>query len=280
VFIKAGAIGHLCFGTKFHRRIMMRVERTLPFVFVCFLGTALAPAPRVFAPEIQPGDAWVMVGSVETHNGNRNGFRQTRQRLTVTGVEGDRLQVSVQAVGSPLPPNTILRGRDWSNYIDVAGSEILSAQPMNFPLYAGKRWKVAYENTTPSGDKYSSIRIERDYVVVDYAPVSVAGVAFQSYKIEMNGRWTGRLAQGGEVSANMYVGTGGSSVVVEQQKQRAGSQTGGRLYSLLWYAPAQKHWVKLLEETYGSAGVLTEKIDTELERFYPASSSRVSSDSK
>lgn len=253
----------------------MRRVKTVLMISLWLAATALKPLQSASAPDFHPGDAWVIVGSTQTHIGNQNGFNQTRNRLTLTGIEGDRLQISAQAVGSPLAPRVLLRGRDLSNYVTVDGVEMLATQPMNFPLSVGKHWKVAFETTTPDNRKFAWTRIEREYSVVDYAPITVAAGTFQAFRIEMNGHWRARIAPGVETSAHIRTDGGGNTVAVDQERARGGATTGGRLYSEVWYAPAAKHWVKLTEETYGSAGVLTEKEEVELERFEPASAAGV-----
>jgi len=248
----------------------MRRSQTI-FVVIGWLAVAaFKTTPSAPAPDLRAGDAWVMVGSTETHVGNQNGFHQNRNRLTLTNIEGDRLQITAQAVGSPLAPHVLLRGRDLSNYVSIDGIDTLSAQPMNFPLSVGN---VGFETTTPDNRKFAWIRYEREYSVVDYAPVTVAAGTFQAFKIEMNGHWRARIAPGVETLAHMRSDGGGNTVSVDQERARAGAATGGRLYSVIWYAPAVKHWIKLTEETYGSAGVLSEKDEAELERFEPASPS-------
>jgi len=248
----------------------MRYLKIVVGTAVWLAVSALKPVPTVPLPDVQPGDMWVMVGADETHDGNRNGFRQVRQRLSVTNIEGDRVQLAVQAVGSPLAPRTMLRGRDWSNYVSVAGVDTLSAQPMNFPLSVGKHWTVVYETTTPPDRKYAWIRFTRNYAVTEFAPVTVAGGTFPAFRIEMTGHWQARFAPGVETVAHMRTDAGGNSVAVDQARAPAGAMTGGRLYSAIWYAPSVKLWVKLTEEFYGSAGVLSEKDESELEKFESA----------
>ena len=52
------------------------------------------------------------------------------------------------------------------------------------------------------------------------------------------------------------------------QTQRSGpTSVTGRLYKALWYAPAVKRWVKMVEEDYAGSGTRNARSTNELTAF-------------
>jgi hypothetical protein len=227
------------------------------------LGSAFAAqatVPPTAQPATQSGDAWTYRSTKEI---GANGWTQTRDEITVARVTSTSIYYTTHEAGSSQPARDVVGGADWSRVRNVNGKETVVNQPMSFPLTAGKSWTIEYHEDHPN----KAHRFEESkstYTVVGMEKVTVPAGTFDAIKVEAEGHWLAELEPGSTVVQGAQTTAGATSMQTEARKVVA-EPVEGRTYKALWYVPAQRRWVKSVEEFYGGNGVRTERYTTELE---------------
>lgn len=92
---------------------------------------------------------------------------------------------------------------------------------------------------------------------------------FKALKIEGNGTWTLEIPE--HVFNNSAIAKTAPNVAITCSARSvvAAKRAIGRFYRLVYYVPAVKRWVKILDENFNSAGVLTFSYSDELKDFHP-----------
>ncbi len=230
--------------------------------FAVLLGTTPALAQSVDKPVVKAGDTWTerllhqqgLVGH-GTHN-----------VLTVVRADANEILLSIQEVGSTLPPRDQLVGADWSRFRNVDGKDTVVNRPFEFPLSPGKSWEVEYKDDHPTNRSHSSEQFKEKYTVTGWEDVTVPAGAFRALKVEAEGQWTAVIAPAAGVAAQTRSDAHGSTVVVQSNRVTPQTVTG-RLYKAFWYVPSVKRWVKTDEEYFNTSGVQSEKDAEELESY-------------
>jgi hypothetical protein len=236
----------------------MRVTTGAALILV--LAAAGEPT-SIPAPRLAEGDSWTYAATTE----DKTGWHQRQVRSTVEHASALSIAVSNQEVGAPTPAREILFGPEWSRVRSVNGKEVVVNRPLAFPLAPGKGWTLGYTEDHPTRDRLRQ-EIRLQYSVVGWEDVTVPAGTFHALKIEADGSWTGVNAPSAGAVAGTHVDAGGSTTVT--QTQRSGPSTvTGRLYKALWYAPAVKRWVKLVEEDYSGSGTRNARATNELTAF-------------
>ncbi len=158
-----------------------------------------------------------------------------------------------------------LIGSDFSRFRSINGEEKIVSQPLNFPLAPGKSWKLEYKEDRPSNAVKSQITTLK-YDVIGWEEVVVPAGKFKAVKIEASGNWKSELAPSQGMRSSAETTQDGATIIMQAQKnvQRT---TLGRLYRVYWYVPETKIYVKSIEESYFSSGMLNERRTEELESY-------------
>lgn len=236
----------------------MRVTTGLALVLA--LAAAGEPA-SVAAPRLAEGDSWTYNAATE----DRTGWHQRQVQSTVEHASAMSIAISNKEVGAPTPPREVVFGPEWTRVRSVNGKETIVNRPLAFPLAPGKGWALDYTEDHPTRDRLKQ-EVKLQYSVVGWEDVTVPAGTFHALKIEADGSWTGVNApRVGAVAATQADAAGATSVT---QTLRSGPTTvTGRMYKALWYAPAVKRWVKMVEEDYSASGVRNERTTNELAAF-------------
>jgi hypothetical protein len=236
--------------------------RACVVAFAAFLVTMPALADTVDKPAVKPGDTWTYRA---THQLGLVGH-ETHQVATVVRAGPSEVLLSIQEVGSTLPPRDQLVGADWSRFRNVDGKDTVVNRPFDFPLSPGKTWQVEYKDDHPTDRKHSSEKITEKYSVTGWEDVTVPAGTFKALKIECEGQWTAVIAPAVGAAAQTRSDAQGSTVVM--QTNRAAPQTvTGRLYKAFWYVPSVKRWIKTDEEYFNTSGARSEVSSDELESY-------------
>ena len=237
--------------------MLTKIISTLP------LGLAVVclnlQAQVVSAPELKEGDSWVLEYTQEIAPDTWN---QSKRQITVVRVNSKDVLISNKQPDANQAARESLVNKDWSEFSMIDGVEVVTAQPMSFPLSLGKSWKTAFTRPHPAKD-IKSAAFALTYTVVGVEDVTVKAGTFKAYKIEAEGTWADEsepvhaLLQGAKTSAD------GTTLSTVQTNQPA-VKRAGRLYRVIWYAPAQKRWVKNIEEQYAPDGSRYERKSFEL----------------
>lgn len=225
---------------------------------IAFTTTACAQTAE--QPKVTAGDSWVYQFTTEKAP---NGWVQTRNELTVERATSSTIYLTVKQLGSTQPPNEIFMGLDWSRVRNVNGKETLVNRPFAFPLTVGKTWEVGFEEHQPNR-RFKSEQRNRKYVVLGYETIEVPAGKFSAFKVESEGQWIAELAPAQNVVQSAQSGQNGASLTTQVQNTQAGTKVMGRLYSVMWYSPEAKRWVKSVEEEYSSAGTRSARYTAEL----------------
>lgn len=218
-----------------------------------------AYAQSVDAPALKAGDSWVYVEKVET---GTQGFSSKNTLLTVERVDSHALLVSAKPDGSNQAPVETTVGLDWSRSRDINGKQQLVNRPFEFPLSEGKKWTIEYTELNPNRG-HTSETFHNDYVVTGWEEVQVPAGKFTALKIEAEGQWSAMLAPV-VVGGAQIVATPGQVTTVSNGQRAAARPISGRIYKAFWYVPAEKRFVKSVEEYYDVKGVRSQRFTQEL----------------
>lgn len=224
-----------------------------------------AVAQSIDRPAVRQGDTWLYRATIEK---GPSGWNQVHDEITVTRVTGSSIYFTVKQTGSTQSGREIYTQSDWARVRDVNGRETVVNRPLDFPLSAGKTWKVAFEEQNPSA-RFKSEKRDSKFTVVGYEDVQVPAGTFHALKIEAEGTWSAEVAPGESVVQGGESNAGGTTMSTQVHKT-APHEASGRLYKAYWYAPDVKRWVKSIEEDYSSGGVRNQRTTEELESFKPA----------
>jgi hypothetical protein len=223
-------------------------------------------AQTIDAPQFKSGDTWIY--SVTTQKGT-TGWNNAVMVSTLEQIEGDRILIGTKRQDSTQPPSEHTYGLDWSRSRDVNGKQTVVNQPLNFPLKTGKKWELDYAEINPPSNKaHSSETIHETYTVTGWDDVQVPAGKFKAIKIEAEGQWTAVMARA-VVSGTRTVGTTEGVTAVAQAARIDPRTVSGRLYKAFWYVPADKRFVKAVEEYYSANDALSERETEELVSFKP-----------
>lgn len=237
--------------------------RTFFAGIVAISFSAAGYAQTAEQPKVKAGDTWVYQLTTEKAP---NGWIQTRNELIVERTTSSAIYLNVKQLGSTQPSNEIFLGLDWSRVRNVNGKETLVNRPLAFPLTVGKTWDLGFEEHQPNR-QFTSEQRNRKYTVIGYETVEVPAGKFTALKVESEGQWIAELAPAQNVVQSAQSGQNGASLATQVQKIQAGTKVMGRLYSVMWYAPEVKRWVKSVEEEYNSAGSRGARYTSELVSF-------------
>jgi tetratricopeptide (TPR) repeat protein len=227
-------------------------------------GTIDSPIVALDPPVLKVGDAWIYRATTERPSA-RN---QIEEEVKVVRVTPTAIIVAAKLAGSTQPAKQVLLGADWSVMRDLNGKRTVVNRPFAFPLSEGKSWDVLYTEQAPNtAHKFERFNIH--FRVVGYEAVEVPAGKFRALKIESEGRWEARLADGQSVGQGAQTAQGVSTATITHVQDAEERQTSGRLYKAFWYVPEAKRWVKSVEESYSSEGVRSERYSEELESFKP-----------
>ncbi|MFC5430493.1 hypothetical protein ACFPTO_17040 [Paraburkholderia denitrificans] len=240
--------------------------KKIALLFACGIPV-IAMAQSIAAPTVKAGDSWTYVNTVET---GPNGWRQTRDAITVQRITDSHIYVSSKPVGSSTGGNEVIVDADWSRVREISGNQVVVNRPLAFPLTTGKTWELQYTEPHPN-PKLSSATWTTKYKVVGYEDVEVPAGKFHALKIEAEGDWRGQIAPSNTVVQAAQARPGQTTLLTQAQHVTP-EATAGNTYKAFWYVPEVGRWVKSVEEYYGSNGVRTQRFTTELEAYKPGGS--------
>jgi hypothetical protein len=217
-------------------------------------------AQSVDAPNLKPGDSWVVAYTVDH---GQKGWSQKNMSIAVERVQHDGMVVDIKVDGSPQPPEEKFRGLDWSYSRDVNGKDVTVRRPLSFPMAPGKKWTLEYTDLSPNSKQHSSETIHCDYVVTGWEDIDVPAGHFRALKVECDGHWSAVVAAA-VTSGAQAVATADGVATVSQTHRIVPHDVEGRLYDAYWYVPSQKFIVKQVEESYNGQGNRTERLAWEL----------------
>jgi len=233
--------------------------RRLLIVANLLLLSVSVMAESVDAPTVKAGDSWVYR---ETAERGPQGFVQHDEDFSVDHVDATTIFLSAKPSGSQQAPIEQLAGADWSRSRDINGKQEVINRPFAFPLEVGKKWEVKYTEANPNR-QHQSESVQTTYTVVGWEDIQVPAGKFKALKVEADGNWTAVLAPMNQMATQAVNSTSGSAVLM-QNNRVAARTTSGRIYKAFWYVPGVKRFVKSVEEYYGSNGIRSERLTSEL----------------
>ncbi|MGU3780800.1 hypothetical protein [Burkholderia metallica] len=229
---------------------------------LCAALPCAALAQSIAPPVLKPGDTWTYINTVEI---GPNGWRQTRDQISVQRTTSEHIYVETQQSGATQAPRELIVNADWSRSRSVNGTETVVNRPLAFPLTAGKTWTVKYSESHPN-PQHASEAYDTRYTVVGPDAVTVAGGKFDAIKIEAEGTWKAQPASGQSITSGVTRNAGGSTIVMQSRNNGTAEQTG-KTYKAFWYVPAVGRWVKSVEEYYDASGIRNARYSNELVSF-------------
>jgi hypothetical protein len=228
----------------------------------CAMPVAAALAQSISSPTLKEGDTWTYVETVET---GPTGWRQTHDAVTVQRVTDTHIYVMSKQVGATTPANEFIVGTDWSRVRELEGNEVVVNRPLVFPLSTGKNWQLQYTDPHPNA-KLGATTWTTKYKVVGYEDIDVPAGKFHALKIEAEGDWRGQLAPSNTVVQAAQTQPGATTLVT-QARRVTPEAVSGHTYKAFWYVPEVGRWVKSVEEYYGTNGVRSQRLTSELENY-------------
>jgi hypothetical protein len=243
---------------------MKTIQTTMLLISMAVPMLARAESPA--APVLKPGDTWAYVNTVETAP---SGWLQTHDQIVLTRITSDHIYIETKQAGTTQAAIETIAGADWSRSRNVNGTETLVTEPLSFPLKVGKTWEVKYTEAHPNA-KHDSETVDTQFKVVGPESVQVPAGKFETIKVEAEGSWTAQIAPVHAATSGMSTNQTGTTIVMQTRNDAPVTATG-RLYKAFWYAPEVGRWVKSVEEYYGSNGVRSKRVSSELESYKAAS---------
>ncbi|MBK1821568.1 hypothetical protein [Burkholderia orbicola] len=237
-------------------------NRTLATLLLCAVAPGIALAQSIAAPALKPGDTWTYVDTVEI---GPNGWRQTRDEITVQRTTPGHIYVESRQSGATQAPHEMIVDADWSRARSINGTETVVNRPLAFPLTIGKTWTIQYSESHPN-PQHASEAYDTHYKVVGHETVTVTGGKFDAIKIEAEGSWKAQSAPGQSITSGVSRNAGGSTIVVQSRNNGTAEGTG-KTYKAFWYVPAVGRWVKSVEEYYDTNGMRTARYSDELASY-------------
>lgn len=228
----------------------------------CTSSANAADPASVPAPKINADDSWIME---QTRDRGRNGFLRQRLDLKIERVSSDNMVVGVKPDGSPSDYVDHFADPDWSQKKIFNGKETRVARPFSFPLSIGKTWVSDYTDPRIRGI-VTSAHFHCAYKVVGWEDITVQAGKFRALKIEENGTIEGHTAATSSISGASATASGDAATAMKTQ--HSGPKIIDLLtYSEIYYVPAVKYFVKILEEQYNSDNVRVRRDVQELVSF-------------
>ncbi|MBY8609229.1 hypothetical protein K7N18_30900 [Burkholderia arboris] len=237
-------------------------KKTFVALSLCAVLPGIALAQSIAAPVLKPGDTWTYISTAEI---GPNGWRQTRDQISVQRTTSDHIYVETQQSGTTQAPRELIMDADWSRSRSVNGTETVVNRPLAFPLTVGKTWTIQYSESHPN-PRHASEAYETHYKVVGPDTVTVAGGRFDAIKVEAEGTWKAQLAPGQSVTSGVSRNANGSTIVMQSRNSGMAEGTG-KTYMAFWYVPAVGRWVKSVEEFYDTNGTRNARYSNELVSF-------------
>ena len=94
---------------------------------------------------LKPGDTWTYINTVEI---GLNGWRQTRDQISVQRTTSEHIYVETQQSGTTQAPRELIVDADWSRSRSVNGTDTVVNRPLAFPLTVGKTWRSSTASRT------------------------------------------------------------------------------------------------------------------------------------
>ena len=237
-------------------------KKTFVALSLCAVLPGIALAQSIAAPVLKPGDTWTYISTAEL---GPNGWRQTRDQISVQRTTSDHIYVETQQSGTTQAPRELIMDADWSRSRSGNGTETVVNRPLAFPLTVGKTWTIKYSESHPN-PQHASEAYDTRYKVVGPETVTVTGGKFDAIKIEAEGTWKAQAAPGQSVTSGVSRNAGGSTIVMQSHNNGTAEGTG-KTYKAFWYVPAVGRWVKSVEEYYDTNGVRTARYSNELASY-------------
>ncbi|MGU7770201.1 hypothetical protein ACV229_08450 [Burkholderia sp. MR1-5-21] len=237
-------------------------KKILAALSLCAALPGVALAQSTPAPTLKPGDTWIYVDTVEI---GPNGWRQTRDQISVQRTTPEHIYVETQQSGATQAPRELIVDADWSRSRSVNGTQTVVNRPLAFPLTVGKTWTIRYSESHPN-PQHASEAYDTHYKVVGPDTVTVPGGKFDAIKIEAEGTWNAQAAPAQSIVSGVSRNTGGSTIVM-QSRNGGTAELTGKTYKAFWYVPAVGRWVKSVEEYYDVNGVRTARYTNELASY-------------
>lgn len=223
---------------------------------------SVAAADSIDVPNVKPGDKWVCKTITES---GRTGWVEKHKEFIAIRSTPSSILLSINEVGSTLPPAEQLVGADWSMFRNIGGEEVIVNQPLKFPLKEGKSWGVDFSEDHPSKDRKKQ-HIHLDYRVVGWEDIVVPAGKFKALKVEAEGNWKADIEPSVGATTSTKAGPSGLATVMQTNKTLPRTVTG-RMYKAFWYEPAVKRFVKAIEEDFNAQGARNGRYTMELESF-------------
>ncbi len=237
-------------------------KKTFAALSLCAVLPGIALAQSIAPPVLKPGDTWTYINTVEI---GPNGWRQTRDQISVQRTTSEHIYVETQQSGATQAPRERIVDADWSRSRSVNGTETVVNRPLAFPLTVGKTWEVKYSESHPNA-QHASEAYDTHYKVVGPDTVTVAGGKFDAIKIEAEGTWKAQAAPGQSITSGVSRNANGSTIVMQSRNSGMAEGTG-KTYMAFWYVPAVGRWVKSVEEFYDTNGTRNARYSNELVSF-------------
>jgi hypothetical protein len=219
----------------------------------------------VQAPAFKVGDAWVFD---DINERGTTGFTQRRMDYIVDRLDGETMMVGVKPDGAPIAYEDHLVGTDWSQRRLVDGRNAATTRPFEFPLVAGHKWTVDFTDATRRGNQLSS-HIHRTYSVAGWEDVTVPAGHFHAIKVVAEGVDEAQIEVPSVASANVAAAPSGSTTVAHTQRGGIGKLVRGT-HAEFYYVPAEKYFVRMVEEQYNTDNVRVSRHTMNLVSFTPA----------
>lgn len=223
------------------------------------LPAAAADTGPIPAPALKAGDSWVVDEMTELPPSK---FNRQRLDVSIERVGSDNMVVDLKPDGAQIAPQSQIRGLDWGQLLLVDGQQKPTMRPLSFPLQIGKSWSIDWVDPRQSGNRQSA-HIRETYKVVGWEDVTVPAGAFHALKIEANGSVDEDVVVP-SVAQSTAVGAPGSATALSHVQQGGRSTVHLTLYSVTYYAPEAKRFVKTVDEQFNASGVRVRRTTEEL----------------
>lgn len=245
--------------------MQMSTPSVLSVLSLCaFNARASCESASVSAPVFTAGDSWVFN---ETTEKGPSGYDQKRLDLTIERLDGSTMIVGLKRDGAPTAYEDHLAGQDWSQRHLVAGEQVTTVRPFNFPMRVGKSWSIDFVDSIRRGNQISD-HVKRTYTVVGWESVTVAAGTFRALKIESKGVDEAQVEVPNVALGGAAAQSNGAATFTQMRRGGRGTLTRAR-YGALYYVPSIKNYVKSSEEQYNQDGVQVSRNTSELVSFKP-----------
>jgi hypothetical protein len=192
------------------------------------VATSASAADSVERPAVKEGDKWTYSVQLEETKNNMLVSSTHKYDLSVTRVTSRSLIVASKATDSNLPPNEQMVNLDWSVPRNVAGKDLIAAQPYTFPLAVGKKWDHEFTEPNPT----TAITLRKNtwhYAVLGWEEVTVPAGKYKALKVEAEGNWYRENAPVGASARGAIVNLPGTTTAaVTSQQAYTPPPAGGR----------------------------------------------------